>query len=96
MRRKPRNRGVIREEKEKNPPPLGQLKSRMVARPVIAIDSDRVANLNRSNEEVFRDRTRDQPRNLIGHGVWSPRRGRSRRVSAKSSKVAPLKTGPSV
>lgn len=54
-----------------------------------------MANLNRSNEEVFRDRTRDQPRNLIGHGVWSPRRGRSRRVSAKSSKVAPLKRAPS-
>lgn len=77
-----RNRGVIREEEEKNasfPRPIKIANGRA---PVIARDrllhSEDTANLNRSNEEVFRDRTRDQPRNLIGHVVWSPAKGGGR------------------
>ena len=77
-----RIRGVIREEKEKNasfPRPITIANGRA---PVIARDrllhSEDTANLNRSNEEVFRDRTRDQPRNLIGHVVWSPAKGGGR------------------
>lgn len=77
-----RIRGVIREEKEKNasfPRPIKIANGRA---PVIATDrllhSEDTANLNRSNEEVFRDRTRDQPRNLIGHVVWSPDKGGGR------------------
>lgn len=72
----PRNRDS-RGKREESPPSSRPIKIANGRAPVIATDrlhhsEEGTANLNRSNEEVFRDRTRDQPRNLIGHVVWSP------------------------
>lgn len=72
----PRNRDS-RGKREESPPSPRPIKIANGRAPVIATDrlhhsEEGTANLNRSNEEVFRDRTRDQPRNLIGHVVWSP------------------------